>query len=138
MRLYINQPPKEIDEKKLTAIAKKILSEFDKIDKSIEITYVDNKSIRQMNIQYLDRDDYTDVIAFNLEDDLEDNLLGDIYVSAEQARLQAKDFGNDYIHELIRLTIHGILHVLGYEDDTVEKKQDMHKEEDRWIKKYFE
>ena len=138
MKLYINQPPKEINEQKLTAVAEKILSDFDKTNKDIEITYVGNEAIRQMNVQYLGKDDFTDVIAFNLEDALEDNLLGDIYISAEQAKIQAGDFGSDYIHELVRVTIHGILHLLGYEDDTKEKKQKMHIEENKWLKEYFD
>lgn len=137
MKLFINQKPNEIDEKKLNILAKKILSEFDKLDQELSITYVDNESIREMNRQYLGKDDFTDVIAFNMEDDMEDNLLGDVYISAEQARLQAGDFGADAVHELVRVTIHGILHVLGYEDDTPGKKQKMHRLEDKWLKVYF-
>jgi rRNA maturation RNase YbeY len=137
MKLFINQKPTEIDEENLNELIESILTEYDKEGKEVSITYVDNEEIRKINLAYLNRDEYTDVISFNLEDEFDDTLLGDIYVSYEQAMIQAREYDVTVENELIRLTVHGILHALGYEDDTPEKREVMEKEENRWLGVYF-
>lgn len=137
MRLFINQKPTEIDEENVKDLIEAILAEYDKEGKEVSVTYVDNEEIRKINLAYLNRDEYTDVISFNLEDEFDDTLLGDIYVSYEQAKIQAREYDVTVENELIRLTVHGILHALGYEDDTPEKRDVMEKEENRWLGVYF-
>lgn len=78
------------------------------------LTFVDDDSIRELNRRYLDHDGVTDVIAFALHED-DEAPLGDIYVGIDQARRQARDAGIALEEELVRLAIHGTLHVLGYD-----------------------
>lgn len=133
----MNQIPKNLNEEKVRSLVKQILSEYKK-DKELSITYVSNPFIKKMNKQFLNRDRTTDVIAFNLEESEDkDNILGDIYISHDQAKIQAEKYNVTYENELMRLTIHGVLHVLGYEDDTNKKKQIMHQQEDKWLGVYF-
>lgn len=78
----------------------------------ISLTLVSDPEIRRLNREYLDRDRATDVIAFTLGDD---PLLGDVYVGMERAVDQAVEAGVSIEEELVRLAVHGTLHVLGHE-----------------------
>jgi probable rRNA maturation factor len=80
----------------------------------ISITLLDDESIRSLNRAYLERDRVTDVIAFSLGDE-GGPVLGDVYLGCEQARRQASELGVDGDEELIRLAVHGTLHVLGHD-----------------------
>lgn len=80
----------------------------------VSLTLVDDPRIQELNLQYLGRDRPTDVIAFPLYEAGEP-VVGDIYVGADQARRQATDHGVPLEEELLRLAVHGTLHVLGHE-----------------------
>jgi probable rRNA maturation factor len=83
-------------------------------DAEISVTLLDDDGITRLNRAYLDRDGVTDVIAFSLGE-AHGSVLGDVYIGAEQAARQATDAGQDWDTELVRLVIHGVLHVLGHE-----------------------
>lgn len=80
----------------------------------ISVTLVDDARIRELNRRYLDRDRPTDVLAFPLYQGGEP-VVGDVYVGVDQARRQAPEHGVPLGEELLRLAVHGTLHVLGYE-----------------------
>ena len=91
------------------------------------IIIVDNETIHSINKEYRGVDCPTDVISFALEDDksfvqTELRILGDIYISIDKAREQAKNYGHSLKRELSFLTIHGLLHLLGY--DHMEEKDE--------------
>ncbi|MFQ5536656.1 MAG: rRNA maturation RNase YbeY [Gemmatimonadota bacterium] len=77
------------------------------------LTLVDDDAIRELNRRYLERDRPTDVIAFSLGEP--EAPLGDVYVGMEQARRQADEAGVLLEEELVRLAVHGTLHVLGWD-----------------------
>ena len=79
----------------------------------LSVTLVDDAEIRRLNREYRGRDRPTDVIAFSLGSPEEP--LGDVYVGADQARRQAEALGMPLSEELVRLAIHGTLHVLGHD-----------------------
>jgi probable rRNA maturation factor len=83
-------------------------------DASVSVTLLENPRIRQMNKKYLDHDHVTDVISFPLYEQGE-QVVGDIYIGYEQAQDQAADAGVDLEEEIARLSIHGTLHVLGFD-----------------------
>jgi rRNA maturation RNase YbeY len=83
-----------------------------------------------LNKQYLQHDYATDVITFPLD---EQPLYGEIYVSLETARRQANEYGVTVVNELCRLAVHGALHLLGYDDATLEDRAAMHKLESKFI-----
>lgn len=88
----------------------------------IQIVLADDATLQQLNLRYLNRDRPTDVIAFNLGDE----VFGEIYVGYQRAREQAVDYGVTYNEELAKLVTHGILHLMGYDDfqDDAGKKMD--------------
>lgn len=83
-------------------------------DAEVSVTLVDDGAIRDLNRQWLGRSAVTDVIAFALHEGAEPPL-GDVYVDGAQAARQAAEQGVPLREELVRLTVHGTLHVLGYD-----------------------
>ena len=91
---------------------------------------VDNNKIRELNNCYRKIDKYTDVISFALEDyetiTFEDiRVLGDIYISIDKAVEQANEYGHSLLREVAFLSIHGLLHLLGYDHNTEEEEKIM-------------
>ena len=88
----------------------------------ISVALVDDDCIEVLNERFLERKGATDVLAFSLGDAID--VVGDVYVGFEQASRQAAELGISLAEELVRLAIHGTLHVLGHdhpEDDEREK-----------------
>ena len=87
---------------------------------------MDNEYIHKINKEYRGVDRPTDVISFALEDEpdikLDHRILGDIYISIDKAREQANEYGHSLKRELCFLTVHGVLHLLGY--DHMKSKKD--------------
>jgi probable rRNA maturation factor len=98
---------------------------------SIEFNFIDNKKIIEINKKYLKKDYATDIISFNLGES--DSILGDIYISIEQALINSKKFKNSFEKEIKLLIIHGILHLLDYEDYSEQEQQTMSKEQERLL-----
>ena len=90
------------------------------------IIFVDNEEIHRINKEWRGIDRVTDVISFALEDNEEvkeeHRVLGDIYISLDKAKEQAKEYGHSLKRELCFLSIHGLLHLLGY--DHMEKEEE--------------
>jgi rRNA maturation RNase YbeY len=81
---------------------------------AVTVIVVDSRRIRRINRRYLAHDFVTDVIAFPLEKS--PGLEGEIYVNLDRARSQAKEYGVTAWNEIVRLVVHGTLHLAGYDD----------------------
>ena len=79
----------------------------------ISVTFLSDVEIQALNRDYLAKDCITDVIAFDLGGD--GPLLGDVYIGFEQAERQSRELRLSLAEELMRLAVHGTLHVLGYD-----------------------
>ena len=88
-----------------------------------EVTIVDKCLIRELNQTHLKRNEFTDVITFNLGTD--EYIEGDVYICGEVAEEQSVKFDQSVSDEMALLLIHGVLHLMGYEDETPEKKKEM-------------
>jgi len=94
------------------------------------VIIINNEEIHNINMRYRGIDRPTDVISFALEDDksmVKSNIrvLGDIYISYDKVLEQAKEYGHSIKRELCFLTVHGILHLLGYDHMNVEEEKIM-------------
>ncbi|MFA6982290.1 MAG: rRNA maturation RNase YbeY [Patescibacteria group bacterium] len=84
----------------------------------ISINLVDDKRMLELNKEYKGKDAPTDVLSFNIDDDMQNKYyLGDIVVNKDQARRQAQEYGNTMEEEISQLVSHGILHLLGVHHD---------------------
>lgn len=117
-----NQTNEKIEE--LTEV-KRVLDYAIKKEKldSVEfnVIIVDNNYIHKLNKTYRGIDRETDVITFALEDDKKvvnassHRVLGDIYISLDKAKLQAKEYHHSFLREICFLAVHGFYHLLGYD-----------------------
>lgn len=104
-------------------------------DCEISLTLTDNEGIQALNKQYRNIDAPTDVLSFPLVEyeaseeppvDSEDkNMLGDIVISLERAKVQAEELGNTYTREVAFLTVHSMLHLLGYDHMEKDDEEEM-------------
>ncbi|MBE9491551.1 MAG: rRNA maturation RNase YbeY [Bacteroidetes bacterium] len=104
----------------------------EKIPGLINIIFCDDKFLLPINKNYLHHDTLTDIITFNFSEE-DDKIYGDIYISIERARENARLFKVSFSDELHRLLIHGILHLAGYDDKSPEEKDTMSKKEDYYL-----
>ena len=116
--------------------------EDEKLDNVIfDVIIVNNQMIHELNKEYRGIDRPTDVISFALEDDKSFNrndirLLGDIYISIDRAREQAKEYGHSFLRELYFLAVHGLLHLLGYDHMTKEDEKVMFGKQEEILSRY--
>lgn len=123
----------------LISVLQKTAEVYD-IETHTEVSLVlsDDAYIHALNLQYRGKDCPTDVLSFALNegeepevlDGPEEVLLGDIIISLETATRQAIEYGHSLERELAYLTVHGILHLLGYDHMTEEEKCEMRQEEE--------
>ena len=112
-------------------------------DCEISITLTDNKGIHSINKQFRNIDAPTDVLSFPLveyeeseEPPVDDeNMLGDIIISLERAEEQANEFGHSFEREVAFLTVHSMLHLLGYDHVNSEDEEKEMRERQRAIMK---
>ncbi len=113
--LHVNvEGPWEVPVDLLRAAAERIWAEEGLEGGELSLTFLGDEEIRALNRRFLDRDTPTDVLAFPLHSPGEPPL-GDVYVGVPRALRQAEEWGVPPREELLRLGIHGILHVLGYD-----------------------
>lgn len=98
-----------------------------------EINYIftSDKYLLSINKEYLSHDYFTDIITFNY---CENNLMsGDIYISIETVKNNSLQFGVSFIEEIHRVMIHGILHLIGYNDQNEDEKVIMREKENYYL-----
>ncbi|MET1030529.1 rRNA maturation RNase YbeY [Domibacillus tundrae] len=101
----------------------------------VSVTFVTNDRIQEINRDYREKDAPTDVISFALEEMGEDEvvitgadlprILGDIIISIDRAKEQAEEYGHSFERELGFLTVHGFLHLLGYDHMNEQDEKEM-------------
>ena len=96
----------------LTLAVRAALSDRSAVAAELSVTFVTDQSIAELNRKYLQHSGPTDVLAFCLGDD---PIVGDVYISVDTARRNARAYKIPLKEELLRLVVHGTLHVLGYE-----------------------
>ena len=130
-----NSTNETIDEKLLYKVANYAL-EYEKVSNAVlNIIIVDNEYIHKINREYRGVDRETDVISFALEDDdtfvkLPIRVLGDIYISIDRVKSQSLEYGHSETREISFLTVHGILHLLGYDHMNEEDEKIMFSKQD--------
>ena len=99
--------------------------------RAVSFVLCSNRAIRGLNARYRSIDRVTDVLSFTMGDD---DLLGEIYVSFPRAQAQAREYGCTVREELLRLFIHGLYHLLGYDHENERDRRRMERKEAQVIK----
>ena len=107
-------------------------------DSEVSVSFVDNEEIRKLNKEFRDIDSATDVLSFPLGEngeydinpDTGAKLLGDVVISMERAQEQAMEYGHSFEREVCYLTVHSMLHLLGYDHMEPQEKAEMRMKEE--------
>tara|TARA_Y100000768_G_C23750918_1_gene573840 strand:- start:27 stop:449 length:423 start_codon:yes stop_codon:yes gene_type:complete len=102
-----------------------------------DITYAffNDEDLKLLNIKFLKQDAFTDVLSF--DHSLDKTINGDIAVSIDRVKENAKTYKTSFDNELKRVMVHGLLHLLGYSDQTLQEKKVMRKIENDKIKMFL-
>ena len=142
MNVIISNYPEDLEVpqeyvENVTAAAQKVGELYGVENGEVSITLTNNDYIHELNREYRGIDRPTDVLSFALNESEEPevtggsdiNVLGDLVISVERAEEQAKDFGHSVKREMAFLTVHGMLHLLGYDHMEEADRLEMEKEQ---------
>jgi probable rRNA maturation factor len=130
-----------VNRKELVAFIEAVLKLMKINNAQISFCFVTNEYMKKLNFRYKKHLAYTDVLSFPLfEDTYTDEgslmtLLGEVVISLDQTKRNARLYNTTFIDELYVYVIHGILHILGYEDSTKEKRDTMFRLQEKLYKK---
>jgi rRNA maturation RNase YbeY len=122
-----------IDTMKIIKWVNQVVEFYSKIAGDINYIFCSDDYLLEINTKYLEHDFYTDIVTFNY---CEDNLIsGDIFISLDRVKENATEY-NTQDSELLRVIIHGVLHLIGLDDHSDEERLIMRKAEDDAIKSF--
>lgn len=118
-----------IKRREITRWIKKVADHHQKRVGEINYIFCDDAEILRINREFLDHDYYTDIITFDYTEGK--TISGDLYISLDTVKSNAEKFSTNPNEELLRVIIHGILHLCGFADKTVEEEISMRDQENR-------
>jgi len=118
----------------LKKVIEKVIRKENMISGDLNFIITDDITVRKINIQFLEHDYNTDVITFNYNED--DIINGEVYISLDSVKLNSSNYNVSLDEELNRVIIHGVLHLVGYDDKSKENKVVMREQEDLWLNEF--
>ena len=134
MRIKIFYESEDFRLKKVSEIRNQFVKVIESEDKSpgdLNFIFTGDENLMRINREFLNHDYYTDVITFDYCKGRKVN--GEVYISIDTVRLNAINYNVSLESEVIRVMIHGMLHLLGYDDRTEEERKRMKEKEDYWL-----
>lgn len=129
-----NQHSLDVDVSRLKQIAFEIFVDHACFKTDVSIAIVDDPTIHELNARYLQHDFETDVLSFLFERDVDAGYVsGEVIASADTANRLARELGGSYEDELLLYVIHGLLHLIGYDDKQVDDRQTMRLKERHYM-----
>lgn len=132
-----DRPVKLTNRRKLALFITDLFARQRRSFKSLSYIFCSDEYLLEINRQYLDHDDYTDIISFLLSDPGQP-IEGEIYISGERVRENAAGLNVPFNEELHRVIFHGALHLLGFKDKSPADKQEMTAAENDCLEHYFD
>jgi probable rRNA maturation factor len=123
-----------IDTGKIRKLIKRLIGIENKKLGEIQIIFLNNQEILKINKEFLKHDYFTDVITFCYNK--KNIVCGDICISIDSVKKNAKNYRTELNRELIRVIVHGVLHLIGYEDTDAKSKEIMKKKENKYLAMY--
>ncbi len=136
-KVFLHSADRPVNLESRREVKQLIRSLFHEEDYKLEcINYIfcSDEYLLPVNIKFLKHSTLTDVITFTFSNPGEP-VYGEVYLSVDRIKENAKSFHNSYQNELLRVMIHGALHLCGYTDKTNEAQKQMRKREDHYLKK---
>ena len=137
MKIYFHKDDVKTEVKEKERIKKWIeetINSEGKKGETINIVLTSNENIRSLNRKYLKRNYRTDIITFNYN---RDNIIsGDLFLNPDTIRKNAGKFKKNFSEEILRVIIHGVLHLIGYNDENNKEKLVMREKEDFFLDRF--
>ena len=122
--------------KNVRKLLEKVIAEEKKVPGDLNFILTTDRVLRGINRKFLKHNYNTDVISFRYNTG--DIIDGEVYISVDTVKENAKNYKVSYETEMLRVIIHGLVHLCGYDDSTDWEKMKMREMEDYWISKYLE
>jgi rRNA maturation RNase YbeY len=116
------------NKRKIVNWIKRIVSSYGKSAGEISIIFTSDNYILEINNQYLNHNYFTDIITFDYS--TKSVIEGDIFISVDTVLSNSKKFHTSFKEEILRVIIHGVLHLIGFKDKTAKEKSEMRRNED--------
>ena len=129
-----DKPFRRIKRSAIKEMVKGVIEQEEKKVGDVSIVFGSDQFLLDINKRFLNRDYLTDVISFDYEE--EGQISGDILISVDRVKDNATQFGVSFPEEMRRIIIHGILHLVGYEDDSDNNKANMTARENLYLERY--
>lgn len=135
-------PSRHLDDASLRQALRHVLSAEDATLVHLSVVLADHDTVRRLNRSYLDHDHNTDVLSFSLRlpqsatapsDGDERTVEGEVYVDLDTAAERHEEFDTTFEREAYRYVIHGVLHLMGYDDATESGQETMRRKEDHYL-----
>lgn len=123
-----------ISKRAVHSLISSLKSEFELDISFLSISFISSEELRVVNEKYLNHDYHTDIITFNYSKKNKE-IDGEILISFEDARVNAKKYKTNYSKEICRLIIHGVLHLVNYNDNNKKNRTIMKQMENKLIKR---
>jgi rRNA maturation RNase YbeY len=122
--------------RKAVKIIKKVIEREEMISGDLNFIITNDENLKEINVEFLEHDYYTDVITFNYN---KGNVInGEIYISLERVKENSLNYNVSLELELFRVLIHGVLHLVGFDDSAEDSKGEMRRMEDLWLESFKE
>ncbi|HBH84032.1 MAG TPA: rRNA maturation RNase YbeY [Bacteroidales bacterium] len=117
--------------RKTVNLIEKVIRSENMVSGDLSFIITSDEVLRKINIEFLNHNYYTDVIAFNYND--ENIVKGEIYISKDTVKRNSHNYKVSLNNEMLRVMIHGILHLTGYNDKTEREREFMRRKEDQCL-----
>jgi probable rRNA maturation factor len=117
--------------RKALNVIKEVIRKEERISGDLNFVITNDENLKHINLQFLNHDYNTDVITFNYNS--KKVINGEIYISIETVQKNAINYNVSLKQEIMRVIIHGVLHLVGYDDKTEKQRDKMRRMEDMWL-----
>ena len=121
----------KIGKRETNAWIKAVAAKYGKKVGEVAYIFCDDEKILEVNKEYLQHDYFTDIITFDYCEG--DRLSGDLFISVDSVRENAVEYGTEFSEELYRVIVHGVLHLIGYDDHCDEDIVEMRNKENYYL-----
>ena len=133
LQIVHEHPTLRVDERRLHTILHALFEAEGATPLDITLVLTGHADVRALNVEYLGHDYDTDVLSFLLSDGTSDGIEGEVYVDLDTALERHAEFDAPFEDEALRYCIHGVLHLLGYDDATATERDAMRALETRYL-----